>query len=163
MKNKNTAVETTNVEVPAELVNVTENSVEIVEVVEAAPESVESLTAKMNRLKAEQAAKLAELNAQVKELAEKAKQMKAEEAAMKIQAKELAAQERFAKLQEKLVRPEDTKRNAIINAILGTKDASGNFIIAPATSMEEVVLITGFDSKLVSDTVWGLEKAVGLR
>jgi len=149
--NKKVVVEPTNVEVPT-LVNVTEESVEIVEVVETAPESVESLTDKMNRLKAEQKAKLDELNAQLKEMNERAKQMKLEEAAMKIKQKELAAQERFEKLQAKLTRPEDTKRNAIINCIMDG-----------AKSMEEVVLITGFDAKLVSDTVWGLEKACKLR
>lgn len=118
----------------------------------ATPVVAETLIEKINRIKAEQAATLAALQLQKKELDEKVKAMKAEEIALKAAQKEEAAKERFEKLAAKLNRPEDSKKNAIINAILdGAVDA------------EAVVEITGFDAKLVSDTIWGLEKAVGLR
>lgn len=157
------AVETANAEVPAnEVVNTPKQLDEMVAPKEVV-ETIESINDKMTRLKAELAEKTASLKTQADALNEKVKLMKAEEAEMKIAAKKAASEERFAKLQAKLVRPENTKRDAVISAILGTQDADGNYIIAPAASMEDVVAITGFDQKYVSDTVWGLEKSAKLR
>lgn len=141
----NVVVEPTNVEVPIEIVNVTEESVEIAEI-------VETLAEKVIRIKNEQAEKLAYYNELKKSLDEQVKQLKAEEIAMKAAAKEAEAKMRFEKLAAKLKRPEDSKKNAIINAIMDG-----------AESMEMVAEWTGFDQKLVSDVVWGLEKAMALR
>lgn len=138
---QNVVVEPTIVEVPT--VTVVEEVVAIVP---------ETLVEKIARIKAEQEATLKFLMEQKKALDEQVKAMKAEELELKKQAKAQADIDRFEKLQAKLHRPEDSKRSAVINAII---DGAG--------SMEDVVLITGFDSKYVSDTVWGLEKSVGLR
>jgi hypothetical protein len=129
-----------------EVVNTNEPEIVVV------PEVTETLAEKIIRIKAEQAAQLAALVEQKKALDDQVKAMKAEEAALKLAQKEELAKDRFSKLQMLLANPVLSKRDQVAEAI-----------ILGAKTPEQVEIITGFDAKFISDTIWGLEKSVGLR
>lgn len=143
---QNTVINQVNEEV---METVVENHIE--EVVEKVV-VMETLKEKIERLKAEQKARIEDLQRQERELKEQVKQMKAEEIAAREEAKKEEAKNRFALLASVLEWPEANKRDAVIKAIL-----------RGCNSAEEVVEMTGYTQKFVSDTIWGLEKANGIR
>jgi len=130
------------------------NAVETTEVVVpevVVIETVETLAEKISRIKTEQATQLAELLAQKKALDDKVKELKVEEAAIKEAAKEAAAKERAEKLAGLVFKAKVNKTQVIFDLML------------KGCSREQMATETGYTSKFIADTIWGLEKKYGLR
>lgn len=115
----------------------------------------ETIEQKISRLKEEQKGQMAELLAQKLELDAKVKELKDQEKVAKAEQKAETAKLRTEKLQELLL-------NGSVE-IKENKSQKIRSLILDGKSKADIVILTGYSNKFCLDTIWRIEKELGLR